>query len=437
MSIKRCSAILLLLAFALGGAGCLGAVSLEEFKYVAAIGLDKGDQMLYEYTFLLQSENTSHSQAVTGAAIVLSAEGDTIFEAMNTVHASVAYRLSFERNNSILFSRELAQAEGLEQLTKLAFNAWNMRPSVKVGVVVPSAHDYLQAMAGSGKEDLAELQYNLFQNYSADGITPIIDYDLLYEAVTGGVLDPVMMLGGLDTSAVELAKEDQARLSTVEGSSGGSQPAPEEPQENGRAGEAEQEEEKKEEAEAEKPRTTTDGVLREGGMAATAIGAALFDGWTMAGALDELQTKYMLMGRGEFAHGWIKFMYEGDIVVIHCNSIRRRVKMTRLGDAPHARMELDFTCEILQDNGPEREDNWSRYLQKAAQAHMEAELQRVFKDCQSLNCDAMGMGQAAVKWFSGTADWEAYKWKEKYPAMTAEFEVHLLLTNKYITLRME
>lgn len=414
--------------------GCLGAVSVDDYKYVASIGVDRGETRPYSISFLVQSEaNDSTSQSAAGESILLGAEGDDIFDAITTVHVGVPYRLNFERVNTIVFSQEMAEAGVLERLTRVELNSLNIRQSVKLLVALCPARTFLQGMAGAGMQNITKLQYSLFSNYTEEGVSPITNFSLVHEAAGGGRMDPALTLGGLDVTAVEAAKKDASKMSS------------ESAQKSGEGGGTPEGQDKKEGAAAQtdqqKPNEeamyTTEGVPRLGGMAVYAAGSALFDGWKMVGVLDSYDTRFLLMGMGVFENGWVRVPYEGSNIMLYLSNTGAYDKTVQMSDAPHIDLSLAYTCEVLQDARRLSRAGLESGIRQAAEAFVEQELSRVFSLCQSLNSDAMGMGRLVSRGFSTVAEWEAYEWKRKYPSLTVSFNVRLVPLNENVTNGLE
>ena len=421
---KKLSLFFLIMLLLPINAGCLGAVPLDAYKYVSSLGVDIGESKAYSITFLVQSEaNESSTQSAAGEALVLGADGDDLFDAITTVHMGAPYQLNFERLNTIIFSKEAAEAGCLEKLGRVALNALNIRQSVKLLICLCPARTYLQGMAGAGMQNMTKLQQSLLKNYNEEGISPIINYSLVHEAAEGGRIDPVLSLGALDTSAAQAAKAESAALSSEAGEKNG-----EGSEKTGQEGQTSQE------AEAQ---YTTEGVLRFGGMSIYASGAALFDRWQFAGVLNGFDTRFLLMGRGEFQRGRLQVPYGDDRLTIFLANTGLYETEMELGEVPKARVSLLFTCEVLQDDQGVSEAGWEQGLRQAVEEYLEAEISRVFAQCQALNSDAMGMGRVASRHFSTVEEWEAYNWKTKYPQMEASFHVRLTPLDENITSGLE
>lgn len=424
---RTCSLLLTasLLACVLGG--CLGPVSLDEYKYVSSIGVDVGQAETYSFTFLVQSEaSDSSTQSAAGKAIMVGAEGEDLFHAITTVHMGVPYQLNFERLNTIVFAKETAEQGALSRMSRVSLNALNIRQSVKLMVSLCTAREFLEGMAGAGMQNMTKLQYSLFRNYNEEGTSPLINYSLVHEAVRGGRLDPVITLGGLDESAVEKVKEQESSLTSESN-----------PQSSGQQGGQEQKQQEGQNKEEKKAETTTEGIPRLGGMAVYAAGSALFDGWNMVGVLDSYDTRFLLMGAGEFIRGSISIPYEDSRLTVLLADTGAYMVDMQVGETPRGEVSLLLTCEVLQDDQQVSKQGWENGLRQEAEAYIEAELERVFLLCQSLNCDAMGMGRAASRNFVYATDWEAYDWKSKYPQLELTFHVRLVPLDDNINAGLE
>ena len=94
--------------------GCLNPVSLDKYGYVMTVGVDEGKVKKYEIVLVLQRESSGESVTDEGGAIILSDEGDTIFEAVNTLYQRLSYELNFSRTHLFVFGKGIAKSGGME-----------------------------------------------------------------------------------------------------------------------------------------------------------------------------------------------------------------------------------------------------------------------------------------------------------------------------------
>ncbi len=417
---KKAALILLALALCLNMGGCLGAVQADDYIYVVGIGVDKGSQYRFNITLLVQKEVSGTEQASTGGAEIISAEGDTVFDAITVLSVGVPFRINFSRMNTFFFGEEVARGGSIKELAGVTFNALNIRQSVKLMVCLGTAQRLMQGLCMKDVPNITKLQFRIFEDCAADGSTVITNYARILESIRGRRSDPVMMLGGVDVSAVK-GQESMAEEMTGVGEKG----------EKGEKGEGNGE------GQEEREEYTTGGVRRLGGMSAYVAGTALFDGWYMKGALSGYDTMFLLLGRGELKKGSVKVTYNEDWVVIYIKDEKPpKVKLT-LSGAPRASMELELACSIVKYKGDAGLDEWGSGLQQTAEKLIENEMDRVFKICRGLNSDAFGFGEYASTQFCDVVSWEEYDWKSRYPLMEAEFSVKLELADENVTTRLE
>ena len=224
----------------------------------------------------------------------------------------------------------------------------------------------------------------------------------------------MMMLGGVDVSAVKKQKSIAKEMTGAGEKSEGSDDEQEEQEEY-----------------------TTGGVRRLGGMSPYVAGTALFDGWYMKGTLSGYDTMFLLLGRGELKKGALKVQHNEEWAVLYIKDEKPpRVKLT-LSGVPRAEVELEMACNIVKYKGAARSDEWDSGLQQTAEQLISNEMARVFNICRELNSDAFGFGEYASTQFSNIVSWEGYDWKSKYPLMEAEFSVKLELADENVTTRLE
>ena len=394
---KKAALMILALVLCMNMSGCLGAVQADDYIYVVGIGFDKGSQYRFNVTFLVQKDVSGSEQTSTGGAEIISAEGDTLFDAITVLSAGVPFRINFSRVNTFFFGEEVARSGSIKELSNITFNALKIRQSAKLMVCLGTAQRLMQGLCLEDVPNITKLQFSVFQDYAAEGITVITNYAGMLESIRGRRSDPLMMLGGVDVSAVKKQKSIAKEMTGAGEKSEGSDDEQEEQEEY-----------------------TTGGVRRLGGMSPYVAGTALFDGWYMKGTLSGYDTMFLLLGRGELKKGALKVQHNEEWAVLYIKDEK----------APMA-------CNIVKYKGAARSDEWGSGLQQTAEQLISNEMARVFNICRELNSDAFGFGEYASTQFSDIVSWEGYDWKSKYPLMEAEFSVKLELADENVTTRLE
>ncbi len=395
--------------------GCLGAVQADDYIYAVGVGFDRGQQYRYNISLLVQAESGDGEQTAKGGARVISAEGDTVHQAISTLHGGTPSRIDFSRVNTLFFSEEVARSGDMEELADLAFNAMRMRQSVKLMVCMCEAKDIMQGFCMDNSPNITKVQFSVFQNYSDEGMTVVTNFSQFMSGIRGQRQDAAVMLGGIDTTAVQRQRQEAAEMT-------------------GGSGEGDQAGGSKGEEQVQKQEFTTDGVIRTGGMSSYISGAALFDGWYMKGVINGKDTKLLLLSRGEFQQGIVTVPYgQGRWAVLFLRNAKKpRIEMT-LDGTPRAEVEIDLSCSVIQYIGDTAGVKWKGDMQDATERYLEGELQRVFEICRRLNSDAMGFGNRAAMKFIDASRWEEYGWKEHYPDMQAKFSVKLELMDQSLS----
>lgn len=376
-------------------AGCIKYVALDEYGYVMSLGVDKGETQAYRFCFIVQIEGAKGENDAEN--VVLSAEGDNIYDAITTAEVSVPYLLNFGRTNYILFSEEIAQSGYITGFVDESFKNLGVRRSAKLMIVLDDCLDYCIGVISKDYPNTSKRQYSILREYTSEGLTPITNIAAFTQGVNGKRGDSILTLGATDDS---IPAED------VPGSSKDNEIH---------------------------PFDTTAGVERTGGLRSYYMGCAVFDGDIMKGVLNGHDTQLILMARGTFGSGRITLNIgqTGSMVLLLKNGGKPRISLV-LAAEPYMHMELKLQCSIESGGGEMSYHEWDQSIKPMLEAYLEKELARVFFLCREMNSDAFELGKYAVMQFSSTAAWEAYDWKAQYAKTNAEFEVSLYIENEEI-----
>ncbi len=366
-------------------AGCLGASALDQYGYAVIAGVDAGEQLRYKVTLMLQQdEQSSSDQTTTGGAMVVTAEGDTIMEVLAILDGCLPFELNLSRLNLMVFSDEVAKSGEMEQFLSFSRNNLRIRQSVKLAVAIESAEDFIKGLETGGELNLTKLQYSYMQNFTGEGMTTSINQARALQGIRSGTFDPVLTLGRVDRSAT-----------AAEG------------------------------GEEQSEQYTTVGIYRSGGIQSYTYGVAIFDEWSMVGALSAEDTMLLLMTLGVFEEGHMSYAGEDEELVLLLRSNGGPKVDIQLGDVCHADITVPLRCEIQQDGQNSAKLRWDEGVCEELSRYIESELTRVYNTCRELNSDAMGLGRYAAMCFNDTAQWESFDWKRHYMAATATFTVEL------------
>lgn len=396
---KKLLESIVLLIIVLISSGCLGTVSPDQCGYVVMIGVDKGVQKDYVVSFMLQDDtNTEASQSGKEGALIASAEADTIFEAVTVMDYCLPFQMNLSRTNLIIFSDEIAKDGKIEEFLDFSWNSLRIRQSIKMAVAIGGAQEFMWGLKSESTPNITKLQYNFLRSYSGEGVTSAINYALFMQGVRSATFDPALTLGRVDESVENAEQMDR-----------------------------------------EQPDYRTSGIDRTGGMISYTSGTAIFDRWRMVGVLNERDTLLLMIVNSELNNGHIRIDDGKEAMII----MLKKTKRPRIdfalddGNGPHADVHIKLRCEIQQDVSDTAKLRWDNEIKEMVESRIEDELTRVFKQCQKLGSDAMGMGKCASKLFYSTDEWEKYDWKSHYGSMSVDFIVDVTMNDENIMEYME
>lgn len=392
-------ALLIVLITLFVSCGCLKPVSLEDYGYVISVGLDRGSSKKYYITLMLQRESSGQSSADSeGGVIALAAEGDDIFDAVNTIESNLPYMLNFSRTAFLLFGKEAAENGMLYDFLETPLDLLRIRASAVVVISESTASEFIGGLAANNNANITKLQTSILLDREKTGMVSIMSVSRMYEAGTEGRFDFCCALGAYDENIITDMEQ------------------------------------KKTEAEGGDPIAEVSIGDRVGGLKSYISGSALFDGWIMRGTLDKQETMLLNIAVGEFST--VTFAEETDngasatVVLQKGTSDIRFVGFDESG-APCFTVDIDLVAGVHQTDPGMNADETASWLSEKVGSAMERRLEALLEKCREASCDAMRFGTVISKTFPSTAEWEAFDWKSRYPQMKAEFRVTLHAVDKY------
>lgn len=398
LKVKRdlCLALAILLAFS--ASGCLNPTAIDNLGYVVTVGVDKGTDKKYEVTLELQRERSGEGGDDEGGAIILSAQGDTLFEVISVINWGMPRQLNFTRTHVLLFSEELARSGGMKDFLAMSFDMLRIRESAIIMVTHSTAKEFIGGLSASEHSNISKIQEDLTTDMAKSGQIKVTDVTKFFESCEGGRFDVAMTMGYYEPDIITGAKQKDS-------ASKGENPLRDVP-----AGE------------------------RVGGSQSLVAGVALFDGWIMTGILDAHETQFLNLGSGKFNLGTINTTLDGEIPVALYISMKKYSVKVDLKAAVQVKVNISIGLSVQQDATNLIGHEWETVYREKFTEYFKNELDRVFEILIKANSDAMGFGRYALTQFKTVEEWENFDWKKYYRRLKVDFNVNLNLDDTYVAM---
>ncbi len=402
---KQLSILLIILIICTGMTGCLRQGAPEDHAFVLAVGVDKGEQLKYFVTFMIQKGPKDPEGDTAAGSTLVGAEGESLFDAMRIIRAAISNIINYTRTSIILFSSDVAREGLMKDFLSFTFDSVKIRQSAYLLVIEGEARDFMQGMDTGEGISSELLQSALSNRHGIGGYVPLTNAVSFFESTNAGRRDAIVPLGSIDKSIISDERNKEAEAS-------GEEPTP-------------------------KEEDTTIGIERIGGMKSFLMGSAIFDGWIMTGTLNGPDTQYLLIGRGEFHTGSLAIHApDGNLVecLIHAAG-SPKVSMS-LYPTPKAEVDIGIKCRIMHDSMELLESSWPE-IGSEVEKYFEKQMSRIFEGCKNIHSDAFGFGNHAVLQFNSVDEWEKYNWKQQYQAMEANFNVTIRFEDSFSSTHLE
>ena len=389
---KKMLAVILLII--LLSSGCLSPVSLDAYGYVISIGIGRGTEKKYYFTFALQRELSEQNIDSEGGAVILSAEADGIFEAVSEMEGNIPYSLNFSRTNFVILERELAEEGVMEDFVSTSFDALKIRTSTVLIVSEGPAHEFIGGMYSNNEANIGKLQSALMLDREKTGTVTVMSISRLIEACSDGRYDYCTSYGKYDGSIITDAEQ------------------------------------KKSESEGKNPLDEVKTGDRVGGLKSFVEGAAVFSGWKMTGVLDSEETMLLNIVTGDFENGVLSLdRSDGSRVSVLLSRRKRDIS---------ADENLGINVHIVLDAGVIKKDpditasETDAWLTEKLPEIIRERLLELFLKLRGIESDAMRFGTALVKNFDSTEAWESFETRAWLASLEPVFTVEIVNTEKYI-----
>ncbi|MCI8309221.1 MAG: Ger(x)C family spore germination protein [Clostridia bacterium] len=176
--------LFILIFFLLILTGCQQASqNIEDFYFVVAVGIDKGESSLLNLTIQIATSNNSgdsSDSAQSSTSVIYSAECNSINSGISVFNNYLSKKLNFSHCSAIIFSEDIAKS-GIRKYIECFENNPEIRPTSKVIISNTQAKETLECISNTNESFSANLYEFIINSseYTGYSINPSI-FDMFY-----------------------------------------------------------------------------------------------------------------------------------------------------------------------------------------------------------------------------------------------------------------
>ncbi len=384
MKSKYIALLLILCFFAFLLSGCDEGHTVDQFSYIVALGIDKGEshkiKLSLQFAIPSGSESTSGSSQ-SANSVVHSVECSSIEEGINLMNNYVGKPVNLAHCKVVVFSEKVA-VEGLSPHIYTLTNSIQMRPIANIIVSRCPASDYIEN-AKSPLEELSARYYeSIFTSTEQTGYIVTASLSDFFYSLNDTTKQPIAVLG--DVNYLHTDNTENTSSSESNKYKAGQTPI------------------------------NSDNSIENSGI-------AVFKEDKLVGELDNIQTMCFSMVTNTLNKAIITIPNPFD------NSETIDLQITRnnptqsivstLSTNPYIEVNLQLSAQILsmtEDSVYLRAENLPR-LEEAVNSYLEKNTSEfLYKTSKEYHSDITGFAKEAIKNFWTWDKWESYNWHENY-----------------------
>lgn len=379
---RRLLICLLSLLLLVGSVGCMQSLSIGDYAYVLNIGVAEGETMPFSVCFLVAMPEGGKATDASTTLKLLSAEARTVYEAIETLNATLSRRLNFSRVFAVFVQEKLAKEDRMMEFFDFPLGKLDLWLNLRVLIAKDDVRSVLEGVVSESDPSLGKLKSNIGYLADRSGLTVDVSFSEMTEFFNNKTGDVLLAYCG--ANAYELRSDlvgDDAYPYL-----GGS-------------------------------------LLTESDLKTSIMGSAVFDGTKMVGTLNGRHTMLVMMVNGRFEMGRLPFGDGEKPMTVSFRKLRPpKIEMQPNGIT--VRIYLEGDVDQPYDVTLEELEAIRMYLEQ----ELASELDAVIKVLQKANSDAMGFGRYAVRSFRTTEEWEKYDWKAVYRTIPVSFSVSVRMS---------
>ncbi len=381
MKFKYIALTLILLTFAFLLSGCDDAKSVDQFSYVIALGLDKGEtnKLKLSLQFPISGGSEGGSSSQSSSSVTYSVECISIEDGINQMNNYINKPINLAHCGVIVFSEELAE-EGLSTFAYTLTNTIEVRPDTNIIVSRSPAEKYLKN-ATSPLEEVSARYYDIILSSSEfTGYTDDMTLSDFFYSLNDTTKEPSAILGNVSTSQTSKTNSSDETNSYKAGDT---------------------------------PISPSESIENSG--------IAVFKGDKLVGELDNIETMCYLMVTNRLDKCTITIpnpFQESETIDLQL-TLRNNTKNTvySLDTNPYVEVQVSMNAQILSmtENAEYLKDENLPILEEAVNSYLEKIISSyLYKTSQEYHSDISGFAKEAIKKFLTWDQWISYNWHDNY-----------------------
>ena len=419
---RGCVLVLLYALCATALFACADAREIDDTAFVLSLGVDRGEQKAYRFTFQIPYFNDSSQIGEQARFHSIVCQAQSLEDAIELVDANSAYRLDLSHLNFLVFGQSLAQ-QGVGEIVTHLMQSAQAKQGAMVIVSMGGAEAFLKGLESDKETNLEKLQQSMIDEAKEAALFAHCTLAMLYDSIREGRSDAVCALGAR-AQAPQEQSSDQAQAQEEgerEPSEDDLQPDPIPQMGDGAV---------LEDWPGQLPLSTP--------VESHLLGAAYFAGDRLCGKLSGLNARLALLARGAFTQGhfMIPPQQDGQTLAVRIQRAKsRNVTVNTQQEIPRIHIALSVKAHILStDSGQDKRRMEDDQLRRQIQAYLQAQLSQLALQAQQTGVDLLELGKVVKGNFATNAQWKAYRMTEKWAQTPIEISVQVEIVSKHVVL---
>lgn len=396
---------LIIISFPLSG--CYDSIEIDQEVYALVIGVDKGVNNMIRVTMQVPTYKDGSGGIGNGGGgsgggeetgevegtIVSTVEAPSLIEGINMLNSASYRRISLSQAKMLVFSEEYARGGVASYIEPLA-RYREVRELMRVVVCKGLAEDFIKENRTLIGQNIAKDIELAYLQAKSSGYFRDVFFTEFYVALLTPYGQPTAIYAGINDFRQMAEKTGQ-----------------------------------------EPPLQTEldiePGLIpRKGGSKKEMFGTAVFDGDKMVGTLSQNETRFYLMGIGEFESGFFTMEDKnkpGDIIVLEVQAVRKpRIKAGFENGVPviDLRITLDIDMASIQSRIHYEKLDKINELESYIEAYfVEGIKKTIEKTQQQWNTDIFHFGKKMAGSFRTIQEMEGYNWLSHYQEAEVNVQV--------------